>query len=65
MLIVSVRDNENKRWKRNAKQTNKQQTNKNRKEQRETEAIVEFSVSFINYLKTKRIIWVKARCSGV
>ena len=49
MKIKDERETQNK-------QTNKQQTNKNRKEQRETEAIVEFSVSFINYLKTKRII---------
>ena len=58
MKIKDERETQNK-------QTNEQQTNKNRKEQRETEAIVEFSVSFINYLKTKRIIWVKARCCGV
>ena len=40
MPIISVKDNKNNRWKRNAnKQTNKQ-TNNDRKEQRETEAIV-------------------------
>ena len=42
MPIISVKGNENNRWKRNAKnnkQTNKQ-TNNDRKEQRGTEAIV-------------------------
>ena len=42
MLIISVRGNENNRWRRIAKknkQTNKQ-TNKERKEQGRTEAIV-------------------------
>ena len=38
MPIISVRDNENSRWKRNTK-SNKE-TNKNIKEQGETEAIV-------------------------
>ena len=35
MSIISIRDNENNRWKRNSKnkQTNKQIKNKNRKEQ--------------------------------
>ena len=35
MSIISVRDNENNRWKRNAKK----KTNKDRKEQGGTEAI--------------------------
>ena len=38
MPIISARDNENSRWKRNAK--NNKKTNKDRKEQRGTEAIV-------------------------
>ena len=38
MLIISVRDNENNRWKKNAKI--KQKTNKDRKRQRGAEAIV-------------------------
>ena len=38
------------------RETQNKQKNKDRKEQGETEAIVEFSVSFINYFKTKRII---------
>ena len=37
MPIISVRDNENSRWKRNAKKT---QPNKDRKERGGTEAIV-------------------------
>ena len=41
MPIISVRDNENSRWKRDAKSKEKQQTNKQRhKGARETEAIV-------------------------
>ena len=43
MPIISVRDNENSRWKRNAKtktKKTKQHTNKDRKEQGGTEAIV-------------------------
>ena len=38
MPIISVRDNENSRWRRNAK--NNKKTNKDRKEQGETEATV-------------------------
>ena len=38
MPIISVGDNENNRWKGNAKNKN---TNKDRKEQRGTEALVE------------------------
>ena len=41
MPIISVRDNENSRWKRNAKSNNK--TNKGRKEQEGTKAIVKGS----------------------
>ena len=45
MPIISVRDNENNRWKKNAKkkqqQQNKSKTNKNRKEEQRTEAMVE------------------------
>ena len=51
MPIISIKDNENNRWKRNKKQTNKQ-----------TKAI---RVSFNNYFKEKVIIWVKAYCDGV
>ena len=41
MPIISVRDNENNRWKRHTqKKTKKKQTNKDRKEQGGTEAIV-------------------------
>ena len=41
MPIISVRDNENSRWKRNAKNNNKRKkTKKDRKEQGGTEAIV-------------------------
>ena len=42
MLIISVRDNENNRWKRNAQkqQQQQQQKNKERKEQGGIEAIV-------------------------
>ena len=41
MLKISVRDNENTRWKRNAKNNNnKKTTNKDRKEQGGIEAIV-------------------------
>ena len=44
MPIISVRDNKNSSWKRNAKQQQQQQkTNKNRKEQGGTEAIVKGS----------------------
>ena len=39
MSIISIRDNENNRWKRNAK-TKKQKTNKDRKEQGGTGTIV-------------------------
>ena len=39
MPIIWVRDDENSRWKRNAKKKTKQ-TNKDRKEQGETEATV-------------------------
>ena len=39
MLIISVRDNGNSGWKRKEKKKNKQ-TNKDRKEQGEREAIV-------------------------
>ena len=41
MPIISVRDNENNKWKRNAKkkQQQKKQTNKDRKEQGRTEAV--------------------------
>ena len=38
MLIISVRDDENKRWKRNAKKN--KQVNKDEKEGEGTEAIV-------------------------
>ena len=48
MPIVSVRDNESNRWKRNAKEK------KNRTSR--TEVKVEFRVSFVNYFKGKRII---------
>ena len=78
MSVISVRDNENNRWKRKAKKANKQ-TNKDRQEQGETEAILKgwelndfavylsrfFRISFISYFKTKRIIWVKAYLGGV
>ena len=43
MPLISIRDNENNRWKRNAKTKNKQTkkpTRKDRKEQGGTEAIV-------------------------
>ena len=40
MLIISVKDNENNGWKRNAKTKTKSKTKQNRKEQGETEAIV-------------------------
>ena len=43
MLIISARDNENNRWKRNAQkqqQQQQQQNNKERKEQGRIEAIV-------------------------
>ena len=42
MLIISARDNENNRWKRNAQkqQQQQQQNNKERKEQGGIEAIV-------------------------
>ena len=44
MPIIGVRDNENNRWKRNAENNSttakKKQTNKERKEQGRTEAIV-------------------------
>ena len=40
MLIISVRDNENNRWKRNAQKQQQQQKNKERKEQGGIEAIV-------------------------
>ena len=43
MPIISVRDNENSSWKRNAKKQQQQQTNKNRKEQGGTEAIMKGS----------------------
>ena len=45
MPIISIRDNENSRWKRNAKNNNnnKTTTNKDRKEQGGTEAIVKRS----------------------
>ena len=48
MPIISVRDNDNSRWKRNAKSNNdkkqkKQKKNKDRKEQGGTEAIVKGS----------------------
>ena len=42
MLIISVRDNENSRWKRNANNNNNK-TNKGRKEQGGTEAVVKES----------------------
>ena len=35
MPIISLRDNENNRWKRNAKKAKKQKANKDRKEQQE------------------------------
>ena len=43
MPIISVRDNKNNRWKRNAKRKTKKKTdktNKDRKEQGGTEAII-------------------------
>ena len=48
MTIISVRDNENSRWKRNAnknrkKKQTKKETNKDRKEQGGTEAIMKGS----------------------
>ena len=48
MPIISVRDNENSGWKRSAKKqeqqnNNNKKTNKDRKEQEGTEAIVEGS----------------------
>ena len=73
MSIISARDNENNRWKRNSTKKNK-----DRKEQGGTEAMMkgwelnDFVVHlsqvinyFINYFKTKRVIWVKACCGGV
>ena len=47
MPIISVRDNENSRWKTNAKnndnENNNKETNKDRKEQGGTEAIMKGS----------------------
>ena len=40
MSTISVRDNENNRWKRNTKTNKQTNKNKDRKEQRGTEAIV-------------------------
>ena len=40
MPIISIRDNENNRWNRNAKNNTKKPPNKDRKEQGGTEAIV-------------------------
>ena len=43
MPIISIRDNENSRRKRNTKSNKNKQTNKDRKEQGGTEAIVKGS----------------------
>ena len=40
MPIISIKDNENSRWKRNAKKKPTKNTNKDRKEQGGTKAIV-------------------------
>ena len=40
MPIISIKDNENSRWKRNSKKNPTKNTNKDRKEQGGTKAIV-------------------------
>ena len=41
MLIISVRDNENNRWKKSVKKSKQKKKNKDRKEQGRTVATVE------------------------
>ena len=85
MPIISVRDNENNSWKKNAKKKPKQtKTEKNKGNGSYSERMkakwfccafklgflqlickVEFSVSFINYFKKKRIMRVRACYDGV
>ena len=40
MFVISVRDNENNRWKKKQNKHNNSNNNKDRKEQGETEALV-------------------------
>ena len=61
MPIISVRKNENSRWKRNAKDNKK--TKKDRKEQGTTETTVKGSE--LNDFVVHLIIWAKAYCAGV
>ena len=58
MLIITVRDNENIRRKRNGKIERKEQSDDASYSER-GRAKVEFRASFINYFKRKRIMYTR------
>ena len=58
MLIITVRDNENSRRKRNWKKERKEQSGDAIYSER-GRAKVEFRASFINYFKRKRIVYTR------
>ena len=59
MPIISVRDNENNRWKRNTKEKKNQKTNKDRKEPVGTEDTVKEWEHFVVHLSWVFFQYVK------